>query len=443
MDNIFTQLIGINPTLENELQLHPLVPSHWTHFVIENLPYHGTLLTILWDKTGTHYSHSNSTSPGLSIYSNSTLIHTQPTLSSLNLTLPIPSLPTPNPPSSYQNILANPNAPHNLPNISTDYTLSTNGDYSPYEAWKMIDGLLWYDTVPQNSWTQNQSTVPYNTISIRLPRARNVSSVSLAIIDDLAEGGVITCPQAVKVTTKKGNQTVVLAERNPWTGCVGNALNTVIFSAPISSIANTTNTTSAPPLSQSQYGIDFETDNLAITLSDKQSHAFSVTEIQIWVPPQLGPRWDVRDGLLGTFTGGFEGRALGMNASIIMANDTADGTGEWDASGVQLGINGWVELAGIRTADSEGGRVNLTVVGGVLTPDATSGTASVSAAGEQVVIVQINWLTNHTITFATERGTRQELIVEVDLLRGSNVVTLFWGSGTPLLDSIVVGDVIG
>lgn len=34
-------------------------------------------------------------------------------------------------------------APYNLPNVTADWTFSSNGDYSPYEAWKMHDGLLW------------------------------------------------------------------------------------------------------------------------------------------------------------------------------------------------------------------------------------------------------------------------------------------------------------
>ena len=41
LDNFFPNLIGIVPTLEDKLELRPLIPQNWTHFVIENLPYHG------------------------------------------------------------------------------------------------------------------------------------------------------------------------------------------------------------------------------------------------------------------------------------------------------------------------------------------------------------------------------------------------------------------
>ena len=43
LDNVFTNLIGIVPTLDNRLELQPLVPTNWTHFAVENLPYHGNV----------------------------------------------------------------------------------------------------------------------------------------------------------------------------------------------------------------------------------------------------------------------------------------------------------------------------------------------------------------------------------------------------------------
>ena len=53
LDNLFTNLIGIVPTLEDQLQLQPLVPSNWTHFVVENFPYHGKS----WNKLSFHSIH--------------------------------------------------------------------------------------------------------------------------------------------------------------------------------------------------------------------------------------------------------------------------------------------------------------------------------------------------------------------------------------------------
>ena len=86
LDNVFTNLIGIIPTLDNRLEMRPLVPSNWTYFLVEDLPYHGALPTLVWDQSGTHYTNFKH-SPGLSVYSEGSLMYNQASLSSFNLTL--------------------------------------------------------------------------------------------------------------------------------------------------------------------------------------------------------------------------------------------------------------------------------------------------------------------------------------------------------------------
>lgn len=44
IDNIFTNMLGIIPTLDDRLELRPLVPTNWTYFAVESLPYHGDYL---------------------------------------------------------------------------------------------------------------------------------------------------------------------------------------------------------------------------------------------------------------------------------------------------------------------------------------------------------------------------------------------------------------
>ncbi|KAK3070543.1 hypothetical protein LTR53_010280 [Teratosphaeriaceae sp. CCFEE 6253] len=396
LDNVFTNLFGIVPAFGDILTLQPLIPSNWSYFAIENLPYHGSLLTIVWDQDGTHYGGNSSA--GLSIYSNGTLFHHQTTLAALNCTLPFnttEAAQTLAAQPEWQNILANPNSPYNLPNITADYTLSTNGDIAPYEAWKLNDGLLWYDTTPDNFWTNNQSRVPYSTITITLPRPRQMHSVSLAIFVDTERGGVAACPEGIRVTDSTGE---TVAIKNPWTDCVPNALNTLPFAAPT---ANTTSNVTTP---DQNYVV--ETDSLQITLSDKLGYTTAVTEIQIWVAPNLGPRYEAEDGVIGTFIGSYEGKATGLNGTI-------------ENGGVTLYGGAWVELSDVRTASGEAGTTQLTVIGG----------------GTGAVEVCLNWSTNTTVTFA---GAANQT-VEVDLLRGGNWVTIFQTSGTPFVDAIVVG----
>jgi Trehalase len=55
-DPLITGLIGLRPRADGRIVLHPLLPAgEWSYFAIDALPYHGHLLTVLWDETGKRY----------------------------------------------------------------------------------------------------------------------------------------------------------------------------------------------------------------------------------------------------------------------------------------------------------------------------------------------------------------------------------------------------
>ena len=55
-DLIINGLIGIRPQEGNTLVVNPLIPEGvWDYFCMENVPYHGMNITILYDKTGERY----------------------------------------------------------------------------------------------------------------------------------------------------------------------------------------------------------------------------------------------------------------------------------------------------------------------------------------------------------------------------------------------------
>jgi hypothetical protein len=55
-DPLITGLIGLQPRANDRIVLHPLLPAgEWSYFAIDALPYHGHLLTVLWDSTGKRY----------------------------------------------------------------------------------------------------------------------------------------------------------------------------------------------------------------------------------------------------------------------------------------------------------------------------------------------------------------------------------------------------
>lgn len=54
-DDVITGLLGIIPQQDNTLEISPITPKNWTYFALENLSYHGHLVTILYDKYGSRY----------------------------------------------------------------------------------------------------------------------------------------------------------------------------------------------------------------------------------------------------------------------------------------------------------------------------------------------------------------------------------------------------
>ena len=66
-DLIITGLVGLRPRADNVIEVHPLVPANkWDWFCLDNVLYHGKIITIIWDKTGNKYNKGK----GLSVWSN-------------------------------------------------------------------------------------------------------------------------------------------------------------------------------------------------------------------------------------------------------------------------------------------------------------------------------------------------------------------------------------
>lgn len=84
-DPLITGLIGLRPRADRKLVLHPLLPSgEWSYFSIDGLPYHGHLLTIIYDETGKRYHRGS----GLTVYVDGKKLAHRPTLGPLEAELP-------------------------------------------------------------------------------------------------------------------------------------------------------------------------------------------------------------------------------------------------------------------------------------------------------------------------------------------------------------------
>lgn len=55
-DLVISDLVGLKPRPDNILEVHPLIPKgKWDWFYLDQVPYKGKVLTILWDKDGSKY----------------------------------------------------------------------------------------------------------------------------------------------------------------------------------------------------------------------------------------------------------------------------------------------------------------------------------------------------------------------------------------------------
>lgn len=85
-DPLITGLIGLRPRADRNLVLDPLLPrGEWSYFAIDGIPYHGHLLTIVYDRTGEHYRRGR----GLAVYLDGRKLASRSTLGPLRARLPL------------------------------------------------------------------------------------------------------------------------------------------------------------------------------------------------------------------------------------------------------------------------------------------------------------------------------------------------------------------
>jgi len=66
-DLVITGLVGLRPRADNQIEVNPLLPQNkWKWFCLDNILYHGQILTIIWDQDGKKYKKGK----GLSVWAN-------------------------------------------------------------------------------------------------------------------------------------------------------------------------------------------------------------------------------------------------------------------------------------------------------------------------------------------------------------------------------------
>ena len=76
-DLIITGLVGLRPRADDIVEVNPLLPENtWDYFCLDNVLYHGCILTIIWDKTGEKYSKGK----GLTVFADGKKVASSDTL---------------------------------------------------------------------------------------------------------------------------------------------------------------------------------------------------------------------------------------------------------------------------------------------------------------------------------------------------------------------------
>ncbi|SEL76342.1 protein of unknown function [Stigmatella aurantiaca] len=215
-DLVISGLVGIRPRADNTFEVNPLVPSTWAYFLLENVPYHGHLMTVLYDRDGTRYGQGK----GLRVYQDGAFLGSAATLQRLTLPMAAP-LPQERP-ARLENFAANAYAT-GYPVASASYTASID------DAQRAIDGRIYYDDIPNSRWTNYQSPNASDWLAVDFGTVRSVNQVRLHIYDD---GGGVKAPASYDVQALNGSAWVSIAgqSKSPATP-VGDAPNQVTFPA--------------------------------------------------------------------------------------------------------------------------------------------------------------------------------------------------------------------
>jgi hypothetical protein len=178
-DLIITGLVGLKPGENDALEIDPLAPAEWPYFALDNVPFRGNILSIVWDKDGKRYNRG----AGLSVWAGKKKLAARKTLGKLALKIKaVPEAAKP---------------------LRFNYAVNNDGDYFPRLTAsftnpktplnKINDGNYWYTIHPPNRWTTQGSPNQSDWLEIDFGTPRRIDTVKLAFLDD---GKEILAPQS-------------------------------------------------------------------------------------------------------------------------------------------------------------------------------------------------------------------------------------------------------
>ncbi len=185
-DLVITGLVGLKTRDDDTIELDPLAPADWDYFAIDDLPYRGHRLSILWDKLGTRYGRG----AGLRLLVDGKELAASAALGRLSGKLPAATQP-PQPVPARMNFAVNNDGDY-FPRLAASYVAAKTS------LSKLNDGNYWYHKDPPNRWTCDGSPNASDWVEIDLGIPRRVDTVKLYFLDD---GAKIVAPEDYQLQT--------------------------------------------------------------------------------------------------------------------------------------------------------------------------------------------------------------------------------------------------
>lgn len=170
IDLVLGGLLGIRAQGGDSLIINPLIPDSWDYFAVEDFSYHGSMLSLIWDRDGTKYGRGK----GLTVLLNGKVASARPDLGSIKVQFaPVPGSMTFARP---HNIAVNNGA--QFPEITASFS---DPEYPPFAA---NDGAIYYHKVPTNRWATTGSSNEEDWIAIDFGTPQPIQKVKMYFLDD-------------------------------------------------------------------------------------------------------------------------------------------------------------------------------------------------------------------------------------------------------------------
>ncbi len=173
-DLVITGLVGLIPRDDDTLEIHPLAPPEWDYFALDDVPYRGHLVSILWDKTGARYRRGS----GLRVVVDGREVHASEAMVRVEIPGSVPGVAV----------------AERLDRVPTNFAVNNDGSYYPritttYTAEgtfasKLVDGNAWYLKDPPNRWTCEGSPNAVDSIEVDFGMPRTIHTIRALPLDD-------------------------------------------------------------------------------------------------------------------------------------------------------------------------------------------------------------------------------------------------------------------